>query len=272
MREHHGSGPRGEDARAGGPRDRNAAVRRQFGAASAAYVESPVHRSGADLEAMLRRADPAPDARVLDVGTGAGHTALAFAPHVAEVVAFDLTPAMLERVREAAASRGLANLRTQRGDAAALPFPAAAFDVVTCRLCAHHFAAPARAVAEMARVLRPGGVLLLEDSVSPEDPAQDTFLNAIELLRDPSHVRNLRVSEWRPLLAAAGLETTGVADFPARLDFDAWVARMRTPEPEARQIRRLMDGAPDEVRAAFRIEPGHHWTIPIALLEARRPA
>jgi len=253
----------------GDGRGREAAARRQFGAASEAYAASPVHRAGRDLDAIRAWAGLTGRERVLDVGTGAGHTAVALASRAREVVALDLAPGMLERARDLAARHGLANLRPQLGDAAALPFPDAAFDVVTCRLSAHHFARPARAVAEMARVLRPGGLLLLEDTVAPPEPAVDTFLNAIELLRDPSHVRDHSVAEWAAMLGASGLAVEQVARFPAHLDFDDWTARMRTPDPEAAAIRRLMDGAPDDVRRGLALEPGHHWTVPIALLAAR---
>lgn len=247
-------------------------TRQQFTAAAAAYVDSCVHRGGPDLDALLALAGDVRDARVLDVGTGAGATALALAARGARVVALDLTPAMLERARAQAAERGLAGFETRLGDAAELPFGAAAFDVVSCRVCAHHFGRARRAVAEMARVLRPGGQILLIDSVSPEDPTLDTFLNAIELLRDPSHVRNYRVSEWLAWLREEGLDAAHVRTFSTALAFEDWTDRMNTPAHEKEQLRRLMDGAPDAVRNAFDIAPNHDWRIPLALLRAVKPA
>jgi SAM-dependent methyltransferase len=251
--------------------ERNESIQRQFTAAAGAYVASPVHKGGPDLDALLALAGEVGGARVLDVGTGAGATALAFAARGARVVALDLTPAMLEKVREQAAERGLEGIETHLGDAAELGFPDAHFDVVTCRVCAHHFGRARKAVAEMARVLRPGGQLLLIDSISPEDPAQDTFLNAVELLRDPSHVRNYRVSEWLAWLREEGLEGEHVRSFPTFLDFENWTARMNTPEHEKTQLRRLMDGAPAEVREAFAVAANHDWEIPLALFRARKP-
>lgn len=252
--------------------DLEESVQRQFTAAADAYVVSAVHRGGADLDALLELAGDVRGVRALDVGAGAGATAIALAERGARVVAFDLTPAMLDRARAEASARGVATLETLVGDAAELPFAEGTFDLVTCRVCAHHFGRVRRAVAEMARVLRPGGQILLVDSVCAEDPAQDTFLNTLERLRDPSHVRNHRVSEWLVWFGDAGLDAEHVATFPIRLDFDDWTARMRTPAHEKEQLRRLMDTAPRPVREALEIGPGHDWTIPVALLRAARPA
>src|SRR5262245_12906714 len=121
-------------------------IQARFGAAAARYAASEYHRAGADLAAMLAVADLRGDERVLDVGCGAGHTALAFAPRVREVVGLDLTPAMLAEAAALAEARGLGNLRFERGDAMALPYPDAGFDLVTCRQCAHHFERPEAAL------------------------------------------------------------------------------------------------------------------------------
>lgn len=252
--------------------DQNEAIQRQFGAAADRYRTSRYHADAPDLEALLASLDPCGHERVLDLGTGTGHTALAVAPHVAHVVGLDLTEAMLEQARGLARERGVGNVRFERGDAEALPYPDASFDLVTCRVCAHHFRDPAAALRETARVLRPEGRVLWIDSVSPEEPALDTFLNAIELLRDPSHVRNHRVSEWRALFAAAGLSAEHLASFAVPLDFEDWTARMRTPEPGRRALLALFDGATAEAREAFRLRADPHgFDIPIAMLRARRP-
>src|SRR5262245_26838563 len=192
-------------------------IQDRFGRAAAAYAVSPVHRGGADLDAMLAAAELSGRERVLDLGCGPGHAAARFAPHAAEVVALDLTEAMLETGRALAAERGLANLRFERGDAAHLPFPDASFDRVTSRHSAHHYSDPRAVLREAARVLRPGGAFLLVDAVAPENPAQDTFLNAFEVLRDPSHVRDHSVAQWCEMLRAARLEPAVLGGFPCEI-------------------------------------------------------
>jgi SAM-dependent methyltransferase len=247
------------------------AIQRLFGAAAARYAASDYHAAGPDLAEMVTAAAPRGDERVLDVGSGAGHTALAFAPHVREVVGLDLTQAMLDEAAALAARRGIANLRFERGDAMALPYPDADFDLVTCRVCAHHFERPGRALREAARVLRPGGRLVLVDSVAPEEPVQDTFLNAIELLRDPSHVKDHSVSQWLRFLDAAGLAGECLQVRRLEIDFDDWVLRMATPPAVVAVLRGMLADATDGVRAGLGVRSGERagFEMPVALFRAQ---
>jgi len=233
--------------------DQTQSIQDRFGAAAAAYAVSAVHRGGPDLDAMLAAGVASGRERVLDLGCGPGHTALAFAARVASVVGLDLTPAMLDQAGRLAHERGLANVRFEQGNAARLPLPDASFDVVTSRLSAHHVADPAAMVREVARVLVPGGIFLLADTIAAEDPARDSFLNAFELLRDPSHVRDHRISEWEALFRAAGLEPACLGHFDIHQDFESWVARIGTSPDAVIGLRALCDAAPDEVRSHFGI-------------------
>jgi len=248
--------------------DQSQSIQDRFGPAAAAYAESAVHRSGADLDAMLAAAQLRGHERVLDLGCGAGHTAFAFAAKSREVVAYDLTPAMLEQARAGAAERGLANLRFRQGDAAELGFEDGAFDVVTSRLSAHHYTRPRAVMAEVARVLAPGGVFLLSDTVAPEDPARDSFLNCFELLRDPSHVRDHRISEWQAMFREAGLAAQTLGTFQISQEFGPWVERIGTCEGAVTGLRALFETVPDEVRRDFGIRGGgrYDFTLELAVL------
>jgi ubiquinone/menaquinone biosynthesis C-methylase UbiE len=243
-------------------------VRDQFGAVAAAYATSSYHASGPDLAALVSAAGLTGREQVLDLGCGAGHTALAVAPHAASVTAVDVTPEMLTVAAALAAERGIENVTFRPADVAALPFDDASFDLVTSRVSAHHYADPIAAVHEAARVLRPGGSLFLIDTIAPEDPALDTFYNAVEILRDRSHVRNWRMSEWTAMLAAAGFEPETLRQFTIELDGASWVERMRTPPDLVYSIRALFRNAPPAAAAAFALRDGDAWgwAIPAALI------
>jgi SAM-dependent methyltransferase len=246
-------------------------ARAQFGAVAETYVTSTYHASGPDLQALVETARPLATDDVLDLGCGAGHTALAVAPHVAQVTAVDVTPDMLNAAARLAEQRGVANVTFQVADATRLPFDSERFDLVTSRVAAHHFADPRAALAEVRRVLRSGGRFVLVDTVSPEEAPLDTFLQCVELMRDASHVRDWRISEWLHMLGEAGFSHAELVDrFSLPLDGDEWVKRMRTPASKVAMIRQLFAEASPAQRQAFDIRAGDDWgfTLGLALLRA----
>jgi ubiquinone/menaquinone biosynthesis C-methylase UbiE len=158
----------------------NNLIRQQFGANANKYVTSAVHAQGESLARLVQLTQPQRDWHVLDVSTGAGHTALAFAPHVARVIACDLTPEMLDAARTLASERGIANVEFKPADAHALPFEDGAFDLVTNRIALHHYSDARKAIAEMARVCKRGGIVGLTDNVVPPDKVTAGYVNHFE--------------------------------------------------------------------------------------------
>ncbi|PZR94305.1 MAG: SAM-dependent methyltransferase [Candidatus Nephthysia bennettiae] len=216
------------------------------------YVESATLAEGAELERMLELARMTGSERVLDVATGGGHTALAFAPHAREVVATDLTPAMLAAAARHLARKGASNVRFQVADAEELPFQDAQFDVVTARFAPHHFPQPRAFVAESARVLRPGGRLIIFDNVAPEDEELDAFVNRLEAWRDPSHVRSHRSSEWQSMLTAAGLDIDAADPLVRKLyPYPDWTARQSMPPEERDALEGWLLKAPPRCAEYF---------------------
>jgi ubiquinone/menaquinone biosynthesis C-methylase UbiE len=171
-----------------------------FAQRAAFYTTSAVHKDKAVLDRLVELAHVQSTDRVLDVATGTGHTAFAFAPHVREVIATDLTPEMLSEAEKLKSELGIQNVEFRIADAHDLPFDDASFDVVTCRRAAHHFVDIRRALREMCCVLRPGGRLVIDDRSVPADDFVDATLNRLDWLHDHSHVRQYRSSEWESMM------------------------------------------------------------------------
>jgi len=254
-------------------------VQSQFGPSAASYTTSAVHSDKDALRRVVQLAQPGRSDAALDIATGAGHTALALAPHVASVVAYDLTEQMLAETRRNAARQGITNVATRQGIAEELPFAYASFDIVTVRHAPHHFADIRRAVREMARVAKPGARVVIVDSMSPEDTALDEQWNHIEKLRDPSHVRNYRPSEWRAMLEEARLEITleetgAASENGGPMDFFAWTARMKTPRATVDELAKMFRNATPALGGVLRIEtPGDaiFFRVPQITIAARKP-
>lgn len=242
-------------------------ISRQFGAAAAAYLTSSVHAQGADLTALGRKLQGQPAANLLDLGCGAGHLSFAVAPHVRSVTALDLSADMLRVVTQEAQARRLDNIRTRQGVAEKPPFPEHSFDYVCTRYSAHHWANVPRALSEMRRVLKVDGQVIIIDVVAPSTPLLDTYLQTIELLRDLSHVRNYSKDNWSTYLANAGFQIDAFVTWNLRLEFQSWVARMRTPAERVAVIQELLLGAPEEVREHLKIEADGSFQLDAAMLD-----
>jgi len=249
-------------------RSHNQVISEQFGTTAASYLTSAVHAQGADLQELAQIAGASRQPRILDLGCGGGHVSFAMAPQAAEVVAYDLSPDMLQVVAAAARERGLNNIATQQGSADHLPFAGESFDLVCTRYSAHHWRNLPQALQEAARVLKRGGKFIMIDTGAPEDVLADTYVQAIELLRDTSHVRNVSRSSWRKLVERTGLQVETEKSWKLRLEFTSWVARMRTPPDHVTAIQSLWRSAPQEVRSYFNLGADYSFDIDTLMLQA----
>jgi len=237
----------------------NQRVRAQFGPAADAYTHSKVHRDPHALKKVLKLASPQTSDLALDIATGAGHVALALAPFVRKVVAYDMTEEMLQAAARNAATRGLTNVAIQKGIAEWLPFPHASFDIVTVRYATHHFTDAQCALCEIARVAKIGARVVIVDSTSPEDGDLDRQWNHIEKLRDHSHVRNYQPGAWRAMITGAGLrikfeELDYCAEDGGAMSFVDWTRRVNTPPEAVEELRRIFRDASPELVEVLRIE------------------
>jgi ubiquinone/menaquinone biosynthesis C-methylase UbiE len=189
--------------------DSKSLSQQRFGQYAQSYVTSSTHASGDDLTLLLEMAAPQAHWTVLDIATGGGHTALLIAPYVRRMVAGDLTLPMLNAARDFITPRAT-NVVYTATDAENMAFAESSFDLVTCRIAPHHFPDCFRFVQECARILKPGGVLLIEDHVQPEDDQAARYIDAFEKLRDPSHHRAFAEYEWRGMYLDAGLRVERV--------------------------------------------------------------
>ncbi|WP_139541162.1 class I SAM-dependent methyltransferase [Klebsiella spallanzanii] len=245
-------------------------VEKQFGSQASAYLTSAVHASGRDLQRLAERLADFPLAHVLDMGCGAGHASFAAAGQVTKVTAYDLSSQMLDVVAQAAKDKGFANIATQQGYAESLPFTDASFDVVISRYSAHHWHDVGQALREVKRVLKPGGVMIIMDVMSPGHPVRDVWLQTVEALRDTSHVRNYSSGEWLAMASEAGLVINHLLTDRLPLEFSSWVARMRTPAPLTEAIRLYQESASAEVKAYFALQQDGSFTSDTIMFEAHK--
>lgn len=247
----------------------------QFDKQSDRYGKSHILADTADLEASVTGVEFPKHGQALDVATGGGHTALWLAKRGFAVTATDLSAKMLENTARLAADDGY-KIETRQHPAETLPYPDASFDVVTCRVAAHHFSAPEDFVRESARVLKPGGYFLLIDGTVPDDqPEAAEWMNTVEKLRDPSHGRLLPAAEWQALCFEAKLEVIRChISRLAQPDLEWYFETANTPLPNREQVIALYETASESIRAIYDFATiDHHrtWQWHRLQLIARKP-
>jgi SAM-dependent methyltransferase len=217
--------------------DHQARILDQFSRQAIPFSNAPSIRDAGALEQLVRACDTTTEDNVLDVACGPGLVVRAFAEVASHVTGIDLTPAMIDRAREH--THDLANVTLRVGDVSALPFPDASFSLVVSRFAFHHFVEPAHMLAEMRRVCRPGGRVMVCDLVAAEDPNKAAAFHALEMQRDPSHARALRRAELEALFDASGLARRPTIVTTLPFELESLIARSFPEGIDRDQLRQL---------------------------------
>jgi ubiquinone/menaquinone biosynthesis C-methylase UbiE len=246
-------------------------IRQEFAQQAAGFAASVATTDQVQVARLVEAIGDLSRARVLDVACGPGIVTSALAAHAQEVVALDLTPEMLAKASERCGTAGRTNVVFEEGSATALPFADACFDAVITRLSFHHFLAPDAVLKEMLRVLRPGGILAVADVVSAEEPDKSALQNAIESLRDPSHVRMLPGSELLAMVAQSDVTIERQETWDKPREFEEWVGIVANPERIAplRTVVRALATAGQDAGMGLRLRDGavhfsHRWLLLVA--------
>jgi SAM-dependent methyltransferase len=223
-------------------REHNEKIQESFTAQGEAFATQPWTADEERIGRLVKAARLSGNERVLDIATGPGLIAEAFAKAAREVVGVDLTEAMLAIAEARRKERKIENLSFRSGDVQQLPFEAGEFDVVVCRFAFHHFEDPERVLSEMTRVSRKNGLVLVEDMIGSEHPERRAYQDRFEKLRDPSHTKTLSLSGMLGLFRVAGLEAETVTmGNDLQPEVERWMATTKPPAEKAMEIRRLLE-------------------------------
>ncbi len=232
----------------------------QFDRQAALYAVSPVHKHGPSLPVLVEYVDPLPKFVVLDVATGTGNAAFALASHVQSVVGIDLSDGMIAQARKRAEEEGIDNVTFELGSAEAIPFPDETFCVVVARHAPHHFHHADRFLAEVHRVLKPGGRFVIADQVSPL-PETSEWIHTWQQTRDTSHFLQRTTEQWKELASAAGLIWVKDTLVPYRMETDWWFKQSGASEEAVQALKAHAKAAPDAIRRAVGLEFGEDGEV-----------
>lgn len=227
-------------------------VRKQFSKNAEKYVQSKSHANSKALNQIVEWLNPEKEWIVLDIATGGGHVAKTLSPHVAQLFSTDITKEMLANTSSHLKEK-YKNIWYVLADAERLPFLDHSFEVVTCRIAAHHFPNPEQFIKEVERVLKPDGIFLLIDNITPEDKALANFINELEKRRDKSHVKCLSINEWRTLFKDVGLIEVKSETRKKTYEFPDWVERTTDSQEEVNNVFDLVINADKQKQQYFTI-------------------
>ncbi|WP_206812317.1 class I SAM-dependent methyltransferase [Paradesulfitobacterium ferrireducens] len=244
-------------------------VRKNFGQRASEYRLSSTHGNRTDLKRMIGLINPFSDATALDVATGGGHTAIALAKHVKQVVTIDITPEMLAEAEKAASLEGIKNITFRAEDVHNLNIPDSQFDIVASRFAAHHFSDIKQALREMGRVLKPGGKLYILDCSVCDGEEPEREMNRIELLRDSSHRCSYSSRLWHQLLNELPLTVNHTSLLKERYELPQWFDRMGTNQNNREEIFRILNGLSQDSKILYPFGEDYITTYRFELLATK---
>lgn len=231
---------------------KKAAVKNVFSKNKEAYITSKIHAQGKDLPLITKWLQPDSNMIALDIATGGGHVAKRLAVQVKTVFAIDIVKEMLANTAEHLCT--VENIFYIIADAEAMPFLDNSFDISTCRIAAHHFPNPDKFISEVYRILKPGGKFLLIDNVAPEDEKMDQFINTLDKIRDYSHHRVQKVSEWKQLFLENKFTILKEKVRKKQIPYKEWVTRTNVSNEEIDKVKNYILQAPEEMKSYFQVK------------------
>lgn len=229
-----------------------AAAREQFRRVAERYAKSRAHADKRFLAKIVALAKPGKSERVLDVATGPGFVGMEFAKKGLDVAGTDITREMLNHAKKLRKRNGVA-MEFVLAEASHQPFRDETFDIAVSRLAFHHMKDPAKAVESMRSLVKPGGRVVIADLVVSEDDEVADFHNRFERLRDPSHVKSLKISEWKSIFQNLGLRLDRVALSKVRLEVTEWAERAGFPEKRIPELVNMLEKAPAKARRVLSV-------------------
>ena len=242
----------------------------RFNSNSQNYATSAVHQRSPTIDRLHALLAEEPVDSVCDVGCGAGHLGLSFAGRARRIVLVDPAPNMLAAARQIAAERDV-SVETCQSRAEEIPLSSGQFDLVCSRLAAHHFSDVGASIAQIARIVRPGGTVAIIDHHGDDDPEADEFNHRLELLHDPTHVRSYTKNRWLEILRDAGITVAHceaeLSELPSGLSIKQWCEIASSGAAAERQIRQSLCAASATLRSRLGVwsEDGEFY-IPVRTL------